>query len=227
MSRLCPICPQQPLRVTTQRNVEVELCDRCRGQWLEHGEVERLVPGWDTAPLRVALQESPGRCRRKPHAVPRGQEQCEQCQAPVASCPACGLRLSLVKTSACEVDVCSRCHGLWLDAGELVALRRERMMKGTAAGAAMAAAMTAGVAATAYSQTPAGQSLGSKAAEYGGEVAVEALGEGAEVAAQVVLDGGSVGEAAGAVVEAGSNVLEGVGSLLGSVLEAVGGLLDF
>lgn len=222
MSRLCPICPQQPLRATTQRTVKVDMCDRCRGQWLDHGELEQLVPGWDAAPLRAALREAPGRCRSKPHAVPQGQEQCAQCQAPVAACPACGERLSLVQADACEVEVCSRCHGLWLDAGELVALRRERMMKGTAAGAAAAAAFTVGVAATAYSRSPVASSLGSKATRKGLKVAGEVI----EEVAELVLESDGTSEPLSTVVQVGAEVVEGVGSLLGSVVGAVGSLFD-
>ncbi len=34
------------------------------------------------------------------------------------ACPSCGSRLAWVVTSACPIDVCPRCEGVWLDAGE-------------------------------------------------------------------------------------------------------------
>jgi len=40
-------------------------------------------------------------------------------------CPKCDLPLFILHFKELEVDICHRCHGLWLDAGELEALMQQ------------------------------------------------------------------------------------------------------
>jgi Zn-finger nucleic acid-binding protein len=126
MDLFCPICPNTPMRDSLHRGVPVNVCDTCHGQWLQAGELEQLAPKWKTETFVAALAGAPGRCTQGGHAIPEGQPRCGPCEAPAVHCPVCrpeAMRLSLVYTPACSVEVCGRCHGLWLDANELAALR--------------------------------------------------------------------------------------------------------
>lgn len=41
--RFCVRCPEQPLKQTQLKDVVLEHCPRCRGSWLDAGELERLT----------------------------------------------------------------------------------------------------------------------------------------------------------------------------------------
>ena len=215
MSRSCPTCPDQTLRVINMRGVHIDLCDRCRGQWLDPGELEQLAPGWKTESLLASLPEAPGRCYKAGHAILVEQEHCTQCASPRARCPECAEPLSMVKTAACSVDVCGRCKGLWLEASELGALRRARPnVAGAVAVGAAAAVATAAVVTSLSGPVP------SQHPQYNTlKVAGEVMEEGLELA----VDGDA--ETLTAVVEASGGLLELVSSGLDTGVEAVVGLI--
>ncbi len=223
MSRSCPTCPDQTLRVLTLRGIHVDQCERCRGQWLEHGELEQLAPGWKTDSLLASLQGAPGRCYKAGHAIPVEQEHCTQCASPRARCPECAEPLSLVKTTACSVDVCGHCRGLWLESSELAALRRARpnVVGAVAVGAATAVATAAVVSSmSGPASAPVYQS-----SQVGWQVAGELVEESAELVLTGESDLTSVVELGGAAVEAGGGLLELVSSGLDTGMEAVVGLI--
>jgi Zn-finger nucleic acid-binding protein len=87
-------------------DVEVDLCPSCGGLWLDHGEIERLGRGKidEMDKLRVALTG-----RATPDAASETQ----------ASCPACPGQLKEVVLGPVHVDYCTKCHGVFLDRGEL------------------------------------------------------------------------------------------------------------
>lgn len=39
----CPLCIDEVLDVTHRGGIEVDVCPRCRGVWLDRGELDRLV----------------------------------------------------------------------------------------------------------------------------------------------------------------------------------------
>lgn len=39
----CPLCVDVHLDVTHRHGIEVDVCPRCRGIWLDRGELDRLV----------------------------------------------------------------------------------------------------------------------------------------------------------------------------------------
>lgn len=39
---LCPVC-QETLLMTDRQGVEIDYCPKCRGIWLDRGELEKLV----------------------------------------------------------------------------------------------------------------------------------------------------------------------------------------
>ena len=222
MSRPCPICREaSSMHVIELHGVRVETCVRCQGHWLDSTELERLAPHWKTHSLQAALPNAPRRCRHAKHRVPANKVLCGMCGSAVACCPSCGEHLSQVHTKVCAVDVCGKCQGLWLDAGELLALRQHKQrITPMTAGAAMAAAASVAVAAAAVS-APNRERLGQKAMSVVGETGEVAVEVAVETAAEVGVDA-VVGGASAAVEfasEGASVIGEAVGAVLGSVLE--------
>lgn len=87
--------------------LEVDLCPRCGGLWMDRGEITRAarLPESEIARLRTLLVESSGPPPlASSHLVP---------------CPACTGSLSEVLLGNVHVDYCSSCHGIFLDRGEL------------------------------------------------------------------------------------------------------------
>ena len=39
----CPGCETSDLKVRTRDGVEIDVCPRCRGVWLDRGELEKLI----------------------------------------------------------------------------------------------------------------------------------------------------------------------------------------
>ena len=87
-------------------DVEVDLCPSCGGLWLDHGEIERLGRGKpeDLTRLRTALTGSAAQ---------------EPASETTTSCPACPGSLNVVKLGPVNVEYCGKCHGIFLDRGEL------------------------------------------------------------------------------------------------------------
>jgi len=40
---LCPICPGVELKMTERQGVEVDYCPKCRGVWLDRGELDKII----------------------------------------------------------------------------------------------------------------------------------------------------------------------------------------
>jgi Zn-finger nucleic acid-binding protein len=87
-------------------DVEVDLCPSCGGLWLDHGEIERIGRGKteEMDKLRTALT---------------GRTQPDPASETTASCPACPGQLKEVVLGPVHVDYCTKCHGVFLDKGEL------------------------------------------------------------------------------------------------------------
>jgi Zn-finger nucleic acid-binding protein len=88
-------------------DVEVDLCPKCGGLWLDYGEVAKLavLPEDEVKPLRALLQGKDG-----PPPVPTDTK---------VPCPACPGQLKEVVLGKIHVDYCTKCKGLFLDKGEL------------------------------------------------------------------------------------------------------------
>ena len=88
--------------------IEVDLCPRCGGLWLDHGEIERLArkQTGEIDRLRKLLA-----ARKGPPPVPSEITN---------SCPSCTSNMREVKIAgALTIDYCSRCKGVFLDRGEI------------------------------------------------------------------------------------------------------------
>ena len=57
----CPICKVN-LQMSDRQGVEIDYCPKCRGIWLDRGELEKLI-GMATAKSAVASSPSPTRDR--------------------------------------------------------------------------------------------------------------------------------------------------------------------
>jgi len=102
----CPSC-DKPMIVFELDGVEVDHCVRCRGTWLDAGELELLLGGADDRDELLASQLTP--------AVTDEQ---------VRRCPICDKKMKKVEYR-CEgvgpvlLDQCAQADGLWFDEGEL------------------------------------------------------------------------------------------------------------
>jgi Zn-finger nucleic acid-binding protein len=117
MARPCPWCEGESLRPLRVPPVEVETCPRCHGLWFGRGQWDRLPDRPRVRTFVGAASGAPSRCRKRGHRVPAERRVCPTCQGAPPGCPECGGRLARVATSACELDVCGRCEGVWLEAG--------------------------------------------------------------------------------------------------------------
>ncbi|NDY90338.1 TFIIB-type zinc ribbon-containing protein [Ideonella livida] len=39
----CPVCPDTTLLMSERQGVEIDYCPRCRGVWLDRGELDKLI----------------------------------------------------------------------------------------------------------------------------------------------------------------------------------------
>jgi len=108
----CPGCGKVEMVVLEFEMVEIDYCPRCRGVWLDSGELALIGSraGALHGELLAALEKQLGR------RAEGGQQR---------RCPVCGKRLLTVETQPPEpivLDRCPRGDGLWFDAGELPAV---------------------------------------------------------------------------------------------------------
>jgi Zn-finger nucleic acid-binding protein len=91
----------------------IESCPVCGGIWVSARALRRLQGS--SPELRVHLA---GRLRGQPAMAPVLAKHCSTCEA---------TPLGVCRVNGVELDVCAKCGGLWLDRGELEALKRRRM----------------------------------------------------------------------------------------------------
>ena len=84
-------------------NVTIDVCPKCKGIWLDGGELKRLL---GDRKLADYLTKDIGTKARSPLV-----------------CPRCRNLMDFEVAGDIETDVCLICHGVWLDAGELEELK--------------------------------------------------------------------------------------------------------
>jgi len=109
----CPNC-NGPLRTVDYEGIAVETCDGCNGQWLDDGELGKIVQvrqvRFDPQERR-AIAESTTIKGVKLEDVDRDLR-----------CPKCGGTTDAVNyggDSGIIIDRCTSCRGIWVDADEL------------------------------------------------------------------------------------------------------------
>jgi Zn-finger nucleic acid-binding protein len=106
-TNLCCVKCNSILDRATFQGLEVDLCPKCGGLWLDRGEITRAskLPEAELGRLRGLLTSAKG-----PPPVPTQN---------VAHCPACPGNLAEMLLGKVHVDYCNKCHGIFLDRGEL------------------------------------------------------------------------------------------------------------
>lgn len=46
----CPNCPDADLAMTSREGIEIDYCPRCRGVWLDRGELDKIIERSEAAP---------------------------------------------------------------------------------------------------------------------------------------------------------------------------------
>jgi len=109
---MVPVCPKcdVPLFILHFKDIEVDFCDRCRGLWLDAGELEALLERTGARaddPLLHFQQQQGVLPNGRPHLCPRCDEPLREIQVEHPGSPILTL------------DKCPRGHGQWFDADEL------------------------------------------------------------------------------------------------------------
>src|SRR5262245_53752173 len=102
----CPRCalPMLEVRVTPRQAdaaVVIDVCDQCRGVWLDEGELDGLCPSVADLPAR------------RDEVVFLGERG-----AGIAKCPRCENRPIEFAIVDVKIDFCDQCSGVWLDGPE-------------------------------------------------------------------------------------------------------------
>jgi len=109
----CPACRTHSLveRRVENRNVALDLCPDCKGIWFDAGELAALLP---VAARRLCV----------PRDAAPSDRACPRCSSPLRAFHYPGTQVT--------VDLCGKCGGLWLDAGEAAAIRAARQTRAQA-----------------------------------------------------------------------------------------------
>jgi Zn-finger nucleic acid-binding protein len=112
-------CPRDGTELSAVEiaGVELDKCHTCDGLWLDASELPQLRAAQLTS-IDAAIELEQG----DPHSETRGVRQ-------YMRCPRCGeplRRVAAISAQSVEVDRCSGCRGLWLDAGEADQLATRR-----------------------------------------------------------------------------------------------------
>jgi len=59
----CPI-DQETLMMTERKGIEIDYCPKCRGVWLDRGELDKLISGGSTDREEVRRSEPPRESRQ-------------------------------------------------------------------------------------------------------------------------------------------------------------------
>jgi uncharacterized protein len=51
----CPVCVDELLRISERQGIEIDYCPRCRGVWLDRGELDKLIERTQHFPHTPAL----------------------------------------------------------------------------------------------------------------------------------------------------------------------------
>ena len=114
-TRVCPRCTDAPLTEIDFAYEKVDVCDECGGIYFDAGEMRdlnQLVDDFFDVKLNeLEIANVPGNERDFTPA-----------------CPSCSAEMKPHQIGQVWVDQCPKCEGLWLDQGEVSALRVSQLM---------------------------------------------------------------------------------------------------
>ncbi|AGW94060.1 MULTISPECIES: TFIIB-type zinc ribbon-containing protein [Cupriavidus] len=57
----CPVCPQTQLVMSERQGIEIDYCPKCRGVWLDRGELDKILErsAAPAAAVQPAAMQSP------------------------------------------------------------------------------------------------------------------------------------------------------------------------
>lgn len=57
----CPVCVETDLVMSERQNVEIDYCPKCRGVWLDRGELDKIIErsAVEAAPVSAAMPPQP------------------------------------------------------------------------------------------------------------------------------------------------------------------------
>lgn len=106
--RMIPVCPKcdTQLFILKFQEIEVDFCHRCRGLWIDAGELEDLLrrTGAHADDPLLLFQQQTG------SQAPGRQHLCPRCDRPLHE---------INVGTALTLDRCPASHGLWFDEDEL------------------------------------------------------------------------------------------------------------
>lgn len=68
----CPVCQETDLTMSSRQNIEIDYCPKCRGVWLDRGELDKLI--------ERSLQETSGQAAAPAPALQQQPAQPQQQQ---------------------------------------------------------------------------------------------------------------------------------------------------
>ena len=68
--RKCPVCPETPLVLSDHDGVEVDNCPRCRGVWLDRGELDKIIERSAIKPPQASVTSQHRSDQEDPHRGP-------------------------------------------------------------------------------------------------------------------------------------------------------------
>ena len=106
----CPRCSDALRAIDTAEGPTVDFCGGCGGTWYDDGELEAVLGLSRRVRIRkLAFDSRPG-------------PPCPRCASPMEE-------VGYPPEQPVRIDVCTSCHGVWLDKAELAQLRTARGQK--------------------------------------------------------------------------------------------------
>jgi uncharacterized protein len=119
----CPKCNGE-LEEKIVENVTVHVCWVCEGIWFDAGELDKVLDSdaLDFENIDVGRKELEGTGLAK--------EMIDEFNKKIGKCPRCadGTAMDKVKSKNVLIDMCKKCHGVWLDGGEIQHLRHRALV---------------------------------------------------------------------------------------------------
>ncbi|HYW05280.1 MAG TPA: zf-TFIIB domain-containing protein [Gammaproteobacteria bacterium] len=113
----CPVDGSELEEARWESDYAVDRCPRCGGIWLDRGELEAIE--------ETRERDYADELLRMPDLGYAAYELARQKRTRQLTCPSCEAGMETREYARCSqvmIDVCPKCHGVWLDRGELESL---------------------------------------------------------------------------------------------------------